>query len=92
MLAGVTSGYYLICFLVVVSTVVGGAYYVRIVQIVYFQVDYSILIWRRVLKKEKKINLKKSLLIGATFFILLFLILNPNFLFQITHDATVSLY
>ena len=92
LLAGITSGYYLTCFLVVVSAVIGGAYYVRIVQIVYFQVDYSILIWQNILKKEKNVKFKNSLLIGATFFILLFLIFNPHFLFQITHDAAVSLY
>jgi hypothetical protein len=45
-----------------------------------------------VLKKEKRVDLSKSLLIGSTFFIILFLMISPNFLLQITHDATISLY
>ena len=92
LLSGISSGYYLICLIAVISSVIAGVYYVRLVQIIYFQVDYSILIWQKVLKKEKRIDLSKSLLIGATFFIILFLIISPNFLLQITHDATISLY
>ena len=92
LLSGISSGYYLICIIAVISSVIAAVYYVRLVQIIYFQVDYSILIWQKVLKKEKKINLRKSLLIGFTFFLILFLIFYPNFLLQITHDATISLY
>ena len=92
LLSGISSGYYLICIIAVISSVIAGVYYVRLVQIIYFQVDYSILIWQKVLKKEKRIDLSKSLLIGATFFIIIFLIISPNFLLQITHDATISLY
>uniref|UniRef100_A0AAU8HQ23 NADH:ubiquinone reductase (H(+)-translocating) n=1 Tax=Demospongiae sp. TaxID=2813625 RepID=A0AAU8HQ23_9METZ len=95
LLAGVSSGYYLICGVVVVSSVIAGVYYVRLVQIIYFpfgRADYSLLIWQKVLRKEKRINLSKSLLIGFTFFIILFLMISPNFLLQITHDAAISLY
>uniref|UniRef100_A0AAU8HQ28 NADH:ubiquinone reductase (H(+)-translocating) n=1 Tax=Porifera sp. TaxID=3140030 RepID=A0AAU8HQ28_9METZ len=95
LLAGVSSGYYLICGIVVVSSVIAGVYYVRLVQIIYFpfgRADYSLLIWQKVLRKEKRINLSKSLLIGFTFFIILFLMISPNFLLQITHDAAISLY
>ena len=92
LLSGVSSGYYLICIVAVISSVIAGVYYVRIVQIIYFQADYPILIWQKVLKKDKSIDLSKSLLIGSTFFVILFLIISPNFLLQITHDATISLY
>ena len=37
-------------------------------------------------------ELSKSLLIGATFFIILFMMVPPNFIQQITHDATIRLY
>ena len=37
-------------------------------------------------------ELSKSMLIGATLFIILFLMAFPNFLLQITHDATISVY
>lgn len=92
LLSGVVNGYYLICGLAVISSVIAGVYYVRLAQIIYFQADYSIFIWEKVLKKEKRVDLSKSLLIGSTFFIILFLMISPNFLLQITHDATISLY
>ena len=37
-------------------------------------------------------ELSKSLLIGATFFIILIMMVSPNFILQITHDATISVY
>lgn len=95
LLAGVSSGYYLISIIIVISSVIAGVYYVRLVQIIYFPLgsgEYSMLIWQKVLKKEKRIDFSKSVLIGFTFFIVLFLIISPNFLLQITHDATISLY
>ena len=92
LLSGVSSGYYVISLIVVVSSVIAGVYYVRVVQIIYFQVESSILIWERIFKKERVMELSKSMLIGLTFFIILFLMVSPNFLLQITHDATISLY
>lgn len=95
LLAGVSSGYYLISIMIVVSSVIAGVYYVRLVQIIYFPwgiEEYSMLNMQKGLKKEKQIDFSKSVLIGLTFFIILFLIISPNFLLQITHDATISLY
>ena len=92
MLSGVSSGYYVISLIAVVSSVVAGVYYVRVVQVIYFQVENSIFIWERILKKERVMEFSKSMLIGATFFIILFLMAFPNFLLQITHDATISIY
>jgi len=40
----VVNGYYLICGLAVISSVIAGVYYVRLAQIIYFQADYSIFI------------------------------------------------
>nr|YP_001648493.1 NADH dehydrogenase subunit 2 [Topsentia ophiraphidites]ABW83855.1 NADH dehydrogenase subunit 2 [Topsentia ophiraphidites] len=92
LLSGISDGYYLICIIAVISSVIAGVYYVRLVQLIYFQANYSILIWQKVLNKERKLSLSKSLLIGGTLFLILFLIFFPNFLLQITHDATISLY
>lgn len=92
LLSGMSSGYYVISLIVVVSSVIAGVYYVRVVQIIYFQVESSILIWERIFKKERELELSKSMLIGGTFYIILFLMVCPNFLLQITHDATISLY
>lgn len=95
LLAGVSGGYYLISIVVVISSVIAGVYYVRVVQIIYFPLglgDYSMLIWQKALKKVKRIDFSKSVLIGVTFFMVLFLIISPNFLLQITHDAIICLY
>ena len=95
LLAGVSSGYYLISIVVVLSSVIAGVYYVRLVQIIFFpfgMADYSMLIWQKILRKEQRINLSRSLLIGFTFFMILFLMISPSFLLQITHDAVISLY
>ena len=37
-------------------------------------------------------ELSNSLLIGATFFIILFMMVSPHFILQKTHDFTMSLY
>ena len=95
LLAGMSGGYYLISIVVVISSVIAGVYYVRVVQIIYFPLglgDYSMLIWQKALKKVKRIDFSKSVLIGVTFFMVLFLIISPNFLLQITHDAIICLY
>lgn len=39
LLSGVANGYYLICIVAVISSVIAGVYYVRLVQIIYFQTD-----------------------------------------------------
>lgn len=44
LLSGVASGYYLICIIAVISSVVAGVYYVRLVQTIYFQTGWSSLI------------------------------------------------
>jgi len=47
LLAGVSGGYYLIAIMVVISSVIAGVYYVRVVQIIYFPLglgDYGTLI------------------------------------------------
>ncbi len=95
LLAGVSGGYYLIAIVVVISSVIAGVYYVRVVQIIYFPIglgDYGTLIWQKILKKAKEIDFRKSLLTGLTFFMILFIIISPNFLLQMTHEAIISLY
>ena len=87
-----SSGYFIISIIVVLSSVIAGVYYVRVVQIIYFQVENSILIWEGVFKKNKGMEFSKSIVIGFSFFIILFLMVCPNFLLQITHDAAMSLY
>lgn len=95
LLSGISNGYYLICIIAVISSVIAGVYYVRLVQIIYFQADYPILIWQKLLRPQaalRRVDFSKSVVAGLTFFLILFLMISPNFLLQITHDATISLY
>ena len=97
LLSGISGGYYLISLIVVICSVIAGVYYVRIVKIINFQTDYSLLIWQKVLNKRHpqffdRLDLKKSLLIGGSLFLILFLMISPNLFLQLTYDATISIY
>jgi NADH:ubiquinone oxidoreductase subunit 2 (subunit N) len=91
-LSGITYQYYLISILAVICSVVAGVYYVRIVKIIYFQADSFFLVGLKTLREKKRINFRKSLLIGATFYLMGFMIISPNLLLQVAHWATVGLF
>nr|YP_001648543.1 NADH dehydrogenase subunit 2 [Iotrochota birotulata]ABW83878.1 NADH dehydrogenase subunit 2 [Iotrochota birotulata] len=91
LLSGVSSGYYLTCMVIVMASVIAGVYYVRVVQIIYFP-NYFLLTWQKVINRLEVINLRKSILLGVAFFIILFIMVSPNWVLQVTHDATISLY
>jgi NADH:ubiquinone oxidoreductase subunit 2 (subunit N) len=92
LLSGIYGGYYLFSLVIVISSVIAGVYYVRVVKLLYFQTDYPLLVWQRVLNRESGVDFPRSILIGVTLFFILFFIICPNFLLQITHDATICLY
>ena len=52
--SGISNGCYLMCIIAVISSVIAGAYYVRLVQIIHFQADYPtcILIWQKLLRPQ----------------------------------------
>nr|YP_009738011.1 NADH dehydrogenase subunit 2 [Epizoanthus illoricatus]QIB71087.1 NADH dehydrogenase subunit 2 [Epizoanthus illoricatus]WGU19886.1 NADH dehydrogenase subunit 2 [Epizoanthus illoricatus] len=92
LLPGVVNQYYLVSVLAVVCSVIAGVYYVRIVKIIYFQADPSLLIGIKTLRGENRINLRKALLIGASLYVIGFTIASPNLLLQLAHWATVGLF
>nr|YP_010133397.1 NADH dehydrogenase subunit 2 [Exaiptasia diaphana]CDG50905.1 NADH dehydrogenase subunit 2 [Exaiptasia diaphana]CDG50919.1 NADH dehydrogenase subunit 2 [Exaiptasia diaphana] len=92
LLSGITYEYYLVSILAVVCSVVAGVYYVRIVKIIYFQGDSFFLVGLKTLREKKRINFRKSLLIGASFYLMVFMIICPNLLLQLAHWATVGLF
>lgn len=92
LLSGIYGGYYLFSLIIVISSVIAGVYYVRVVKLLYFQTDSPLLVWQRVLSRESGVGFPISILIGVTLFLILFFIICPNFLLQITHDATICLY
>ena len=85
---GISGGYYLISIIAVISSVIAGVYYVRRVQLIYFQTNYSIFIWQKVLKKNEDLTLLSPYNQCNFFYNFIFNIF-PNFLLQITHDATL---
>nr|QJS34548.1 NADH dehydrogenase subunit 2 [Parantipathes cf. hirondelle NB-2020]QJS34561.1 NADH dehydrogenase subunit 2 [Parantipathes hirondelle]QJS34574.1 NADH dehydrogenase subunit 2 [Parantipathes sp. NB-2020]QJS34601.1 NADH dehydrogenase subunit 2 [Sibopathes cf. macrospina NB-2020] len=92
LLSGVVYQYYLVSILAVICSVVAGVYYVRIVKVIYFQADSSLLIGPKTLQKENRVNLRKSLLIGASLYPIGFTIVSPNLLLQVAHWATMGLF
>nr|QIN90385.1 NADH dehydrogenase subunit 2 [Edwardsianthus gilbertensis] len=92
LLSGITYEYYLVSVLAVICSVVAGVYYVRLVKIIYFQSDSYFLIGLKTLKKERRINFRRSLLVGSNLFPIGFLILTPNLLLQLVFWATVGLF
>lgn len=91
LLWGIREGYYVIGGIAVISSVIAGVYYVRLVKIIYFQPNYSVLVWEKVLEEEKRVEMGRSLLIGGGFYIVLFMMAAPNFILQITYDATMRI-
>ena len=91
LLSGVSSSYYLICVIIVIFSVIAGVYYVRVVQWIYFP-NYGDLIWQKILKKLKVVNLRKSVILGVVLFMVLFLMISPNWVLEVVHDAGASLY
>jgi hypothetical protein len=62
------------------------------VHLIYFPVDYSLLAWQKILNKQETETFGRSVIMGICLFIVLFLLISPNFLLQLTHNATISLY
>nr|YP_004123639.1 NADH dehydrogenase subunit 2 [Oscarella tuberculata]ADO51384.1 NADH dehydrogenase subunit 2 [Oscarella tuberculata]AFX73451.1 NADH dehydrogenase subunit 2 [Oscarella sp. violet]AFX73466.1 NADH dehydrogenase subunit 2 [Oscarella tuberculata] len=92
LLCGISSQYYLTSIIAVLCSVIAGVYYVRIVKIIYFQAESSLLIWKDVLTGDKRGEFRRSILIGLSLYIILFIMISPNLLLQIAHDATMGLY
>lgn len=86
-----SSGYTFICMAVVIASVIAGVYYVRIVQIIYFS-TFFLLTWQKALNRLGLIKFRKSMPLGAATFIVLFLMMSPTWVLQMTHDATIGLY
>lgn len=71
---------------------IAGVYYVRLVIILYFQPDSLGLVLQRGVKNEERMNINVSLLIGVTIYIIMFIMVCPNFIMQLSHDVIISLF
>lgn len=77
LLSGMVSGYFLICLVIVVASVIGGVYYVRMAQIIYFPNYFSILS-QKLINRVAVINLRKSVILGGASYLICFLMVAPN--------------
>lgn len=76
-------GYMGLALLGVAVSAVGAAYYVRVAKIAYFQQTSSYLVWEAVLGTPAPIRGSYAIVLGATVYLSLFLVLNPQPLLQL---------
>jgi NADH-quinone oxidoreductase subunit N len=78
------SSMYLIVIIGVLTSCIGAYYYIRLIKIMFFE---KVKNWN----VYKPIDREKSLILGFTFFIILFFFLYPNPLLVITHNMALVL-
>lgn len=78
LLAGLSNGYFQVALIVVFFSVVAGFYYVRLVQLMYFPVDFGLLLWQRVLSQRANVSMSLALLAGVTCYFIVFTLLLPS--------------
>ncbi len=76
----------------ILCSMVAGAYYLRIVKIVYFQKASNFMVWENLLGGEKAVDESLSLTLGVSIYLVLFLIINPNPWVLFSHWGVVSLF
>lgn len=79
---------------VVIATVIAGVYYVRVVQIIFFTygglpIMFS---WLKVLYKQVIIKFRFTIPLGVAIFLILFIMVSPNWILVVAHDASMGLY
>ena len=57
---------------------VAGAYYLRIVKIVYFQKASNFVVWENLLTLSTRVEHSLAVVLGVSTYMILSLILNPN--------------
>ena len=69
---------------------VAGFFYVRVVRLMYFSGSW-LAAWRA-LGRLGPIKLREAVPLGASLFLVLFLMGVPSFLLQLAHDTTTNFY
>ena len=72
------SNYIISSFILILFSIIGAGYYLRLVKIVYFQKGYTYLTWYRILKYPVFNKHYQLMLIGIGIYITVFIILNPS--------------
>ena len=76
----------------ILCSMVAGAYYLRIVKIVYFQKTSNFIVWENLLNRDIIINESLAVILGISIYMVLFLIINPNPWVLFSHWGVVSLF
>lgn len=92
LLSGLSSGYFQITLVAVVFSVVAGFYYVRLVQLIYFPVEFSVLLWQRAVLQRGAGGLSSALLVSGTSYFVAFALVLPSFPLQFGYWAALIPY
>nr|YP_004940467.1 NADH dehydrogenase subunit 2 [Cassiopea xamachana]AER54476.1 NADH dehydrogenase subunit 2 [Cassiopea xamachana] len=85
----VSTGFILSSVLSIVCAMIGGAYYLRLVKIMYFQQDKHFLLWKKILIPNKE-PVNNTIVLGLTSYFIIFILVFPQALSQIIYWATIS--
>lgn len=86
----VSQGFIVLTIFIVLFSAIAIGYYLRITKIVYFQPKSSYMIWNSSLN-NKPINYLNILFLGLIFYFNLILIINPDFIVEITNYGFINL-
>lgn len=89
-MSGISNGYLQVSLVAIVFSVVAGFYYVRLVQLIYYPVDFSVLLWQRTASQVAPIGFRLALLISIAFYLVLFALVQPGLLLQLGFWATLA--
>jgi NADH-quinone oxidoreductase subunit N len=82
-LAAINAKMYLLALLGVLASVIGAAYYIRIVKIMYFEIPKE--------KNDyKSIDFIKSLILAISFLFIILFAINPSYLLLLTHEMALN--
>jgi NADH:ubiquinone oxidoreductase subunit 2 (subunit N) len=76
----------------ILCSMVAGAYYLRIVKIVYFQKASNFVVWENLLTLSTKVEHSLAIILGVSTYMILSLILNPNPWVLFSHWGVISLF
>jgi len=82
-LAAINTKMYMLALLGVLASVIGAAYYIRIIKIMYFEMPQEV-------NNYKPIDLLKSLVLAITILFILLLVTNPSYLLLLTHQMALN--
>lgn len=89
LLSGLSSGYFQVSLVAVVFSVIAGFYYVRLVQLIYFPIDFGTLLWQRTLFGVI-VGYSPALLVSATCYLVVFVLVVPNLPLQFGFWASIT--